>query len=299
MEKNISKNRLQCVYCNNEFSNKQNLNTHQHKAKYCLKIQGQESQNKDKYICIYCNKKFSMKHHLKNHTKICIENKGKIYSLEKKIIELQSKLEFEIKSNNAKDDQILRLEEQVKLERELANNLACTLAKRPTTQNNTRNVQINNIVQNLTPLKFEDMKKYTDNLTLEYHKKGEIGYGQFAIDGPLGGKICCTDQSRGIYKYIDEDGVLQIDSGLETVFEAFCDAYKLKAYKLAQDHYQKLAEEFTEKEMEDCPTMDWAIALARYKFDKDNAFCKGVINFIKRKCNNSIIKQKPTSQITN
>jgi hypothetical protein len=59
---------MNCEFCNNEFSNKQNLNAHMKKAKYCLKLQGVKG---TEYICQHCNKIFNAKNDRNRHTKIC------------------------------------------------------------------------------------------------------------------------------------------------------------------------------------------------------------------------------------
>lgn len=60
---------MNCEFCGNEFSNKQNLNAHQKKAKYCLKIQGKTNSNKFK--CDICNLVFTTSYNLKRHKKLC------------------------------------------------------------------------------------------------------------------------------------------------------------------------------------------------------------------------------------
>lgn len=60
---------MECKFCHNEFSNKQNLNAHQKKAKYCLKIQGKNMANK--YRCGICEKTFTSNYNLNRHKKIC------------------------------------------------------------------------------------------------------------------------------------------------------------------------------------------------------------------------------------
>ena len=47
---------MECQFCHNKFSNKQNLNAHQKKAKYCLKIQNKNPDQE--YSCDSCKKYF-------------------------------------------------------------------------------------------------------------------------------------------------------------------------------------------------------------------------------------------------
>jgi cytochrome c1 len=67
--------------------------------------------------------------------------------------------------------------------------------------------------------------------------------------------------------------------------EAYVDAYKMKAYEIAQDHYQELAKQFSEKEMDTCPTMEWVIAFAQFKYHNDTAFCRDIVDYMKKNCN--------------
>ncbi len=60
---------MKCQFCHNVFSNKQNLNAHQKKAKYCLKIQGIAIPNK--YQCKGCNKTFEVLCNFVRHKKSC------------------------------------------------------------------------------------------------------------------------------------------------------------------------------------------------------------------------------------
>ena len=60
---------MECQFCHNVFSNKQNLNSHQKKAKYCLKLQGKTINTE--YKCDGCSKTFTIKGNLIKHQKIC------------------------------------------------------------------------------------------------------------------------------------------------------------------------------------------------------------------------------------
>ena len=60
---------MECEFCKNKFSNKQNLNAHQVKAKYCLKIQNKKPDKE--FICNNCNKSFLSSTTLRRHIKSC------------------------------------------------------------------------------------------------------------------------------------------------------------------------------------------------------------------------------------
>ena len=63
---------MKCEFCSNEFSNKQNLNYHQKKARYCLIIQKKEPSHL--YICDGCSKNFTSNVTLVRHKKTCSSN---------------------------------------------------------------------------------------------------------------------------------------------------------------------------------------------------------------------------------
>lgn len=60
---------MKCQYCGNEFSSKTNLNSHQKRVKYCLKLRGKSIENV--YKCDGCGKMFSRQYHLTRHQQIC------------------------------------------------------------------------------------------------------------------------------------------------------------------------------------------------------------------------------------
>ena len=88
---------MECQYCKNIFSSKANLNTHQKRARYCLKIQGvQQLENACIYKCDGCNKEFIKKYDYHRHIAICKKSscvesyKEKCKINEEKIIKLES-----------------------------------------------------------------------------------------------------------------------------------------------------------------------------------------------------------------
>ena len=132
---------MECNFCHNTFANKQNLNAHQKKAKYCLKLQGKNIHTK--FICEICQKTFTSKYNLNRHKKIC-DNNSLIKKLRDKNINNEN--EIKILKNIIKE---LRLDKKELQER--YDKLSLTAVKRPV--NNTKNIQINNFIQNMEPLR--------------------------------------------------------------------------------------------------------------------------------------------------
>ena len=87
---------MKCEFCNNEFSNKQNLNTHQTKTKYCLKIQG--ISDIETYLCKNCDKSFTKNFNYNRHIKIC--KKTKINNNLEKTLEIRNIEIIELKKEN-------------------------------------------------------------------------------------------------------------------------------------------------------------------------------------------------------
>jgi putative IMPACT (imprinted ancient) family translation regulator len=82
---------MKCEFCSNEFSNKQNLNAHQKRTKYCLKLQ-KVNIPENEYKCIHCLTEFNIQSNYKRHIKICKISKVSI-KYEKQIILIENKVE--------------------------------------------------------------------------------------------------------------------------------------------------------------------------------------------------------------
>jgi len=122
---------MECKFCHKTFSSKSNLNAHQKKSKYCLKIQGIDPNYE--HDCKNCGKKFPTSNGLKRHLKICVKNnillerynnlKETTNSYSQEIIKLKSQLVekdryFEILRNDYKelvDKYVTNAQERVKL----------------------------------------------------------------------------------------------------------------------------------------------------------------------------------------
>ena len=263
---------MKCDFCGNEFSNKQNLNSHQKNTKYCLKIQGVTENKQTNFKCEGCSKGFPLIHHYKRHIKICKE--------------------FAI--TNIKCNRILELEkiiERLSCENEILKNelekyrtdykeLSITAVKRPTT--NTKNIQINNYIKNMQPLLETDIKNNIQYLTLDHHVKGAEGYAEYALEFPFKNKIVCVDTARNKIKYKNEEGDVIEDVGFRKMMEKLCRELKDRSFNLCQEHYEKLADNFTDKELDDFNFMETAIAISKYANGKESDFCNKIIKMISK-----------------
>jgi predicted RNase H-like nuclease (RuvC/YqgF family) len=207
-----------CEYCDSEFSSRTSLINHMKKAKYCLKIQNKpipEIVEKEKFKCGACNKYSSNKSNLISHLKKCYENLYKIneYILEKnkEIENLEKKIQFLKDQNIDFDKKNYALTEVNKL---LDTDRQCVhdIAKQPKITNKTVNL--------LTSMNFSNKDEIKDLIenkyNLDYIFSGQKGCAKFAFDNIIKDengnlKYICSDVGRSIYKYKDEDGVIQKD----------------------------------------------------------------------------------------
>ena len=159
-------------------------------------------------------------------------------------------------------------------------NLSLTAVKRPV--NNTKNIQINNFIQKMEPLRIEDIEESVPMLTLDHHVKGVEGYAEYALEFPFKDKIVCVDVNRNKIKYKDGEGNVIEDVGFQKMMTKMCESLKDRSFNLCQEHYEKLSEQFTEKELDEYNCMNTALAISRYANGRDNEFCNKMIKLISR-----------------
>ena len=275
---------MECEFCKNIFSTKTNLNSHQKTAKYCLKIQGIEVQKK--YECKWCNKSFAIFSNFERHKKVCKDPK-KIEEYE-----YQNKIKDQEIMNVKEDNNILKKEIEMlknticelradkKDLQERYYNLSLTAVKRPV--NNTKNIQINNFIQKMEPLRIEDIEESVPMLTLDHHVKGPEGYAEYALEFPFKDKIVCVDVNRNKIKYKDGEGNVIEDVGFRKMMTKLCESLKDRSFTLCQEHYEKLSEQFTEKELDEYNCMNTALAISRYANGRENEFCSKVVKLISK-----------------
>ena len=146
---------MECQYCKKTFSTKPNLKTHQTKAKYCLKIQGEIS--KQIYKCKYCYKTFNRKDnycvHLTTH-----ENNEELMNYHQELEKFREIIRTQQETINIKDVEIENYQQNnieqkklikkqdfkiTELEQRLEN-VAIKVGSRPTTVNNQFNIVFKN-----------------------------------------------------------------------------------------------------------------------------------------------------------
>jgi hypothetical protein len=204
-----------CNFCNNSFWNKTNLDKHKKTAKYCIKLQKKEILNDSKennnisttssvnniFKCDFCNKEYLRKDNLNIHLLTCktkikneIKNKEEEYIKNK---ENEIKYEYIEKLNkeylNTINEQKIRindLENQIKiLSLEFKTNV----------------ININSVINNLTPLTDSHIKENASLLQIKDIVKGAESLAIFARDHSFKDKVICTDVSRRNFIFKDEN----------------------------------------------------------------------------------------------
>jgi hypothetical protein len=209
-----------CEFCKNEYKTISSLNYHKKTTKKCLILR--DAINTAYFFeCKTCDFKTTLKDTFKTHK--CKKN----LTDKEIIIKLENELKLVTDNFNEKKEYINKLEEkniyltlqntELKEKLEKHENHLFILSSKPTTNNNIKIQNLNNV---LTSLDFKEntiKEKVDNNFTLEYLNEGIKGVAKFtkehiinpSEDGKQ--KYICSDPSRGTFKYKDENGVIQKD----------------------------------------------------------------------------------------
>ena len=229
-------NDYNCDICFTVFKSKSSLYNHKRTAKYCLKMQNKEN---DKYQCEYCDKKFTTKYSLELHCMNCnarkeLENKENYNNHKRQLKEQENKHKQQLKEMEEKYEiKIKDLQNQIK-------ELATLAISKPTNIHNGNTQQINQIVNNLTPITEQHLKEQAEFLTLDHIKNGVNGYVQYALEYPLKDKIICTDYSRRKIKYKDEKGDVTSDPEMAILSQKLFKAIDEKNTTLINEYIKEL-----------------------------------------------------------
>ena len=247
---------LECKFCNKTFSSVSSLNYHQKTAKYCLKIQQKTDEEviKISFDCEYCKKEYPSKQRLKAHKENCLEkykkiikdqndemeNKDKNYKIvinqkDFKIKELEDEIE-----NYKQQMKTIRLEvenEFYKQREERSTTVVEQIAKQPRVQtNNNQKVLITSPLDMSQPAV---MQAIQNGFSEDYLVQGQKGAARFAYDNMLKDekgklKYVCTDASRQIFQYKDDNGTIQKDVRATKLTKALLDGdIKQASHKIA------------------------------------------------------------------
>ena len=251
-----------CEYCEKTYSSKGALNKHQKTAKYCIKIQnelkdpGSPEIEFNLFHCEYCNKNLTSKIRLKTHQESCIKMfhhlifekdliiKQKDLEIEQEIIDKKTILNLYNLDNQTLKDRIIELETENRVLREHSKENQSTIneiAKQPriATTNNHNKILINTPVDLSQPtVQHAIQNGFSD----EYLVQGQKGVARFAVDNMLkdkDGKLIyiCTDPSRQIFQYKNDQGKIEKDVRATRLTQALLEAdIKQTSHKIAWDN---------------------------------------------------------------
>jgi hypothetical protein len=188
------------------------MEKHQKKTKYCISIQKKLNVETKELLnkCEFCDKSFEYDSY-KRHQKVCTLKKDKtIINLSEEIILLKNEL------NELKHENKRLLIDNLNLEKKLEKHeeKLYTMASRPTITTNT-----NTITNNLLIADFGEntiKNSVESNFTIEHLNEGLKGVAKFTKDYIVKQedgkkKYICSDPSRAIFKYKDDNGIIQKD----------------------------------------------------------------------------------------
>ena len=240
---------MKCEFCNNEFITKASLIHHQKTAKYCIILQGSETDSV--FICLKCNKKLSTQNRLYTHEQTCkkhmediirkeceqkladkdriISDKDRIISEQKLIIEEQKIIIKEFQDDQRKQNKDLTDRIQSMAEKAIA---------KPSTVNQTNS--INQIINNMMPITDAHLQEHVQNLNPLHVQNGASGYAKYALEYPLKDMIVCTDFQRRNCKYKDENGNVISDPEMTKITKRLFSAIKERNEELINEYSAEL-----------------------------------------------------------
>lgn len=205
-----------CQYCNRTLGNKRTLIKHQKTAKYCLKIQKQKLLEHEK----------SQKQKLKEQEQI--------QEREKKDMKIQTKLEMYKSKLQLAEYKIEELKHLVsKQAKEIKEYKAYCLDRK-----NRSNIQVNNntTYNSLQMLIEADFENSCQHLNRRHIMDGGKGIARYAMEHPLKSKIICSDSSRNVLKFKDENGDIITDPGGKKISKRIIDSIKPKVKEICDIH---------------------------------------------------------------
>ena len=248
-----SKEFFDCEYCDFKTLNKSGLKSHSCKNKTEFEVKQENLVLKTE------NKKMEKTIKLLEKQ---INSQFKNSEREKEKLREEHALEKE----KLREETSLRLKEatELKIQKEYTSKLELKIEKHESnllslaskTTNTTSNVRIQNIYNNLEPLDLSAERirnEVEDNFTDSHFNDGVKGVARFTKDYILKSneegktKYICSDTSRGIFKYLDENGLVQKDLKASRLKNSIQAPIKKKSHMMYMD---KLDEEQDETVIE-------------------------------------------------
>jgi hypothetical protein len=214
----------ECEFCHNSFQVQKSLIHHQKSAKYCMELRGKP----ELHTCVICNKEISSKKQYESHLENCLANVR-----DKKIAVLEKEIQ-------GKDETITMLQKQIANLQDKLKDVAIKCASKPTTTN----------ILNLQSLTKDWLDDTAKNLTLEHIQRGPLGLAEFASENSFKNRVQCTDSSRQILQYKEEDSIIRDRKG-KRLAKKFFESIQSQNDGLIREAMCKILEEMKEKPQEE------------------------------------------------
>jgi hypothetical protein len=228
-----------CEFCDKILSTKGSLKIHIKTNKNCLRIRNEQI---NLFKCQYCEKNYSSKQNYDNHN--CNISTKKLEEIKKEIIEKEKEIIRKDTLIEEKNKQIASLEERLAEANAKISELATIGMKKDTTTNIKTSYKVNqNIMNKLTPFNLtpESVKDIVEkNFTYKHLIAGKEGISKFAVEFILTEndkyKMICTDSSRRIFMYIDDDNNVYRDrDAIKFMDEMFIPTLVEKSNEIIRD----------------------------------------------------------------
>ena len=211
-------------------------------------------------ICEFCQKKLSNKANCERHKNTCkikkIREVEQQQNLKELIIEKEKVLEEKEKEKDkiieSKDKEIEKKNEQIEFLKTIINAYAQKSSTtinnnyKPVTNTINNNFNAKDMVSNLEPIDFEEIKNSMHLYTDKYIDKGMEGFASFLCNHPCKKKIITTDYARSIiaYRLKDKDYVRDPEASflINTVIQDNSEVLYEKATE-RKNYYEEQVEE--------------------------------------------------------
>lgn len=220
MVKKQMSDEYKCIYCDTCFSTSCALNKHSKTARYCLKKRDNHT-----FLQCVCKKQFINEKMIQTHKKSCLANQlyEENQDLKSKNVNLLEKNKKLKKENQSFVEEIARLKGVTSAIQSDKNQMVDIVTKAALKSNITNNNQYNlSFPLDLSQKVFDDNAKY---ITHDVILQGQKGLADFFIDriatnknGDIG--VVCTNQSRKIFKYLDQYGNIVPDIEAKKIIES-------------------------------------------------------------------------------
>lgn len=219
----IDKDMFTCEYCKKEFTTKGNVVAHQKSTKYCLELQGKNLS--DDFQCKDCLKKFTTQTNLNDHILICKKKLKKDNEEKEKTVKAFHEIEtYQLKEQHKKEVEILRdIISKLETRIEQYDKRMYEMASRPSSNTNNNNNKTVVINTNL-PLTNEVLRQCATTFTIDNART--IGGITRHLTSSLEDHITCTDPSRNIFKYTNENDEEIVDQDLDNLIPQYLTAVK-------------------------------------------------------------------------